>query len=158
VGAVLGARLASRRRLAPIIVAGIAVQALPYSVTAFVRMPAVGIGLQVLSGAGEILVDVIALVAIQREVPSERLSRVLSLLDVAVLLASAAGSVGVSRLLSTTPIEVALVVLGLGLTVVAVALSPLLVHADRAARAAAWCSPPAGGRILAEGCLVTAAG
>ena len=135
VGAVLGARLGTSSHLAPIIVGGIALQALPYAATVLTHAPAVGIGLQVLSGAGEIFVDVIALIAMQREVPAGRLSRVLSLLDMTVLLASAVGSVGISALLGALPYATALVVLGLGSIAVAVAVSPLLVRADRAAAA-----------------------
>ncbi len=136
VGGILGALLADRlsraKRLAPIIVGGVLVQSIPYALTAFTESAAVGIGLQVVSGVGMVLVDVVALTAIQREVSAGRLSRVLSLQDTIVLLASVLGSVGAAALLSAVPLEVSLVALGLGCSAMAIALSPLLVRTDRA--------------------------
>lgn len=137
IGAFVAERVSASKRFAPIMVAGVALQALPYAVTPLTDVAAVGIGLQVVSGIGMVLVDVLALTAIQREVAAGRLSRVLSLLDTTVLAASVLGSVGAAALLSAVPYEVSLLGLGLGCTVLAFALSPLLVRSDRKAAATA---------------------
>lgn len=137
VGALVADRLSRARRLAPIIVGGVVVQSIPYALTAFTDLAAIGIGLQVLSGIGMVVVDVVALTAIQREVAAGRLSRVLSLLDTVALLASVIGSIGAAALLSALPLEVSLVLLGGGFTLVALALAPVLVRTDRTSAAQA---------------------
>jgi MFS family permease len=136
-GALVADRLSRARRLAPIIAGGVVLQSIPYAITAFIHAGAVGVGLQVLSGVGMVIVDVVALTAIQREVAAGRLSRVLALLDTVVLLASVLGSVGSAALLSTVPLPTSLVVMGVGFTIVALALSPLLLRADRSSAAQA---------------------
>nr|WP_233255522.1 MFS transporter [Naasia lichenicola] len=135
IGAVVADRLSGARRLAPIIVGGVLVQAIPYALTAFTNVAAVGIGLQLLSGIGMVIVDVVALTAIQREVSAGLLSRVLSLQDTAALLASVIGSIGAAALLSSISIETALIAMGVGFSAVALALSPLLLRVDRASAA-----------------------
>lgn len=61
----LAERLSSRSRLAPVIVGGLLLQALPYALTAFTDVAAAGLLLQAVSGAGMVFVDVLALTAIQ---------------------------------------------------------------------------------------------
>ncbi|MBC7590841.1 MAG: MFS transporter, partial [Salinibacterium sp.] len=139
IGGIIGASVADRlsraRRLAPIIVGGLLIQSIPYALTAFTTVSAVGIGLQVVSGIGMVIVDVVALTAIQREIGSGQLSRVLSLQDTVALMASVLGTFTAAALLSALPIETSLIVMGSVFTVVALALSPLLVRTDRASAA-----------------------
>lgn len=132
IGATVADRLSRARRLAPIIVGGLLIQSIPYVLTAFTTLSVVGIGLQVVSGIGMVIVDVVALTAIQREVAAGQLSRVLSLQDTVALLASVLGTFTAAALLSALPIEISLIVMGSVFTVVALALSPLLVRTDRA--------------------------
>jgi len=131
VGATVADRLSSARRLAPVIVGGLLLQSLPFALTALTTSPVVGTVLQVASGVGMVFVDVLALTALQREVASGRLSRVLGLLDTIGLLATVIGSFGASLLFSALDYPSALIVLGLGVALVAVALSPLVVRTDR---------------------------
>lgn len=141
IGGIIGASVADRlsraRRLAPIIVGGLLIQSIPYVLTALTNVAAVGIGLLVVSGIGMVIVDVVALTAIQREVAAGQLSRVLSLQDTVALLASVLGTFTAAALLSALPIETSLVIMGSTFTIVALALSPLLMRTDRASAAQA---------------------
>jgi MFS family permease len=134
-GGVLGAgvadRLSAAQRLAPVIVGGLLLQAVPFALTALTASPVVGALLQVASGVGMVFVDVLALTALQREISSGQLSRVLGLFDTIGLLATVIGSFGASWLFSAVDYVPALLVLGLGVSVVAVLLAPLVVRTDR---------------------------
>lgn len=133
VSAALADRLSSSARLAPVIIGGILVQAVPFALTAFVSNAPVGFVLQVISGVGMIIVDVLALTALQRDMPREVLSRVLSLLDGAVFGATLAASFIFAAVFAQFGLRATLLVLGIGFPVVAVlGIGPLL-KADRRA-------------------------
>src|SRR6185437_671815 len=74
-GGVLGAglanRLSSASRLAPVIMGSLCLQALPFLVTVPVRSPALACALQVVSGVGMVIVDVLALTSLQRDLPGD---------------------------------------------------------------------------------------
>lgn len=131
VGAALADRLSAGHRVAPVILGAILVQAVPYALTPLAPNPVVGALLQAVSGTGMVVVDVLAVTAIQREVSAGRLSRVLGLLEMVGLLASVIGSFATSWLLSVLPYGTALVVLGAGVGTVALLCAPLLVRTDR---------------------------
>jgi MFS family permease len=131
ISAGLANRLSASRRLAPIIVGGIACQAVPFGLTAFVHTPVLGFGLQVVAGIGMIIVDVLAITALQRDMPRGVLGRVLSLLDVAVVLAILISSFVFALLLSAIDLHPALFVLGIGFPVVALLFIGPLIRADR---------------------------
>ncbi len=106
---------------------------MPFGLTAFVHTPAVGFTLQVVSGVGMILVDVLAITALQRDIPREVLSRVLSLLDMAVFAAILGASFLFAALYATVGLQTSLLVLGVGFPLAAVlGIGPLL-EADRRA-------------------------
>ncbi|MEY2453705.1 MAG: hypothetical protein QOD92_3279 [Acidimicrobiaceae bacterium] len=131
ISAGLANRLSASRRLAPIIVGGIACQAVPFGLTAFVHTPVLGFGLQVVAGVGMIIVDVLAITALQRDMPRGVLGRVLSLLDVAVVLAILISSFVFALLLSAIDLHPALFVLGIGFPAVAILFIGPLLRADR---------------------------
>ena len=81
----LANKLGSSSRLAPVILGSIALQSLPFAVTATVHAPVLAFILQVISGAGMIIVDVLAYTALQRDLPREVLGRVLGVFDAIVL-------------------------------------------------------------------------
>ena len=81
----LANKLGSSSRLAPVIFGSILLQALPFAVTATVHAPILAFTLQVISGAGMIVVDVLAYTALQRDLPREVLGRVLGVFDAIVL-------------------------------------------------------------------------
>ncbi|MEY2403023.1 MAG: hypothetical protein QOD38_574 [Acidimicrobiaceae bacterium] len=131
IAAGLANRLSASRRLAPIIVAGIACQAVPYGLTAFVHTPALGFVLQVVAGIGMIIVDVLAITALQRDMPRGVLGRVLSLLDVAVVLAILISSFVFALLLSRIDLHPSLFVLSIGFPAAAILCIGPLLRADR---------------------------
>jgi MFS family permease len=131
ISAGLANRLSAARRLAPIIVGGIACQAVPFGLTAFVHTPVLGFALQVVAGTGMIIVDVLAITALQRDMPRGVLGRVLSLLDVAVVLAILVSSFVFAILLSRIDLHPSLFVLGIGFPAVALLCIGPLLRADR---------------------------
>jgi MFS family permease len=124
-------RLSRSRRLAPVILGGIAFQAVPFALTAFVHSPPFGFGLQILSGMGMIVVDLLAITALQRDMPRGVLGRVLSLLDVAVLLATLLASFGFAIILNAIDLHASLYVLGFGFPAVALLCIRPMLRADR---------------------------
>jgi MFS family permease len=131
--AALADRLSRSTRLAPVIVGGIVLQAVPFAFTAAVHNAPAGFALQVASGVGMIIVDVLAITALQRDIPRDLLSRVLSLLDMAVFGATLAASFIFAAVFSTAGLQTALLVVGIGFPVAALlGIRPLLV-ADRRA-------------------------
>jgi hypothetical protein len=117
-----------------VILGGMLVLALPFAVLAAVRSPVLAFALQVVAGAGMIAIDVVALTALQRDLPRERLSRVLGLVDSLALGASLIGSFLAASLLATTSLSSALLAIGLGFSAIAVVCSRPLVTADRRSR------------------------
>ena len=95
-------RLAASRRLAPIIMAGVAGYCLPTALLAVITSPALAFLLEVLRGASTLVVDVLAITALQRSVPSEQLARVFG-----VFYAFMMGSIAVGTLI-TPPVVSAL--------------------------------------------------
>jgi len=140
-GGVLGAALANRlsgaARLAPVIMGSICLQALPFLLTIPVHSPVVACVLQVASGVGMIIVDVLAITSLQRDLPGDVLSRVLGILDTVVLAAILLASLGIGILLAHADVEVALIAVGAGIPALGLIGLPTLLRADRASAAAA---------------------
>src|SRR4051794_4055376 len=129
--AALADRLSRSPRLAPVIVGGILLQAVPFALTTVVHNPPVGFVLQVISGVGMIIVDVLAITALQRDIPRELLSRVLSIGDMAIFGATLAASFLFAAIFTTAGLHPSLLVVGIGFPLVALlGIRPLLV-ADR---------------------------
>lgn len=138
-GGVLGASVVNRvgasSRLAAVILGGILLLALPFAATAVVSAPVLGAGLQVVSGGGMVIVDVLTITALQRDLPRELLSRVLGIMQTAALGAALVASFAVAQLLRAAGLTPTLLVVGFGFSLIAIfALRPLL-RADRAAAA-----------------------
>ena len=137
VGAGLANRLSSTSRLAPVIMGSICVQALPFLITVPVHAPALAALLQVVSGVGMVVVDVLALTSLQRDLPGAVLGRVLGVFDTVVLAGIMLASVAVGVLLAHADVVVALVAIGIGIPAIALAGLPALLRADRTSAAAA---------------------
>ena len=103
VAAALANRLSAASRLAPIIVTSITLQAAPFAVTVLTHSPEVAFLLQVVSGVGMIIVDVLAITALQRDLARGVLSRVLGVLDAVILAATAAASFGTAAVFAARP-------------------------------------------------------
>jgi CRP-like cAMP-binding protein len=140
-GGVLGAglanRLSSSARLAPVIMGSISLQSLPFLATVPVRSPALACALQVVSGVGMVIVDVLALTSLQRDLPGDVLSRVLGVLDTLVLGGILLASLAVGVLLAHADLNVALIVVGIGIPAIGLIGLPTLLRADRSSAAVA---------------------
>ena len=139
-GAGLANRLSSASRLAPVIMGSICVQALPFLVTIPVitaRAPALAAVLQVVSGVGMVIVDVLALTSLQRDLPGEVLGRVWACSTRWCWPASCwpAGAAGV--LLAHAGVNVTLVAVGVGIPAIGLTGLPTLLRADRTSAAVA---------------------
>ena len=140
-GGVLGAglanRLSSAGRLAPVIMGSLCLQALPFLATVPVRSPALAAALQVASGVGMVIVDVLAVTSLQRDVPGDVLSRVLGIFETLILAGIMLASLGAGIVLAHASVNVALVVIGVGIPSLGLVGLPALLRADRASAAAA---------------------
>jgi MFS family permease len=140
-GGLLGAGLANRlsgvSRLAPVIMGSICLQALPFLLTVPVHSPALAAALQVLSGVGMIIVDVLAITSLQRDLPGDVLGRVLGIFGTVVLAAVLAASLATGVLLAHADVNVALVAVGVGIPALGLVGLPALLRADRTSAAVA---------------------
>lgn len=139
-GGVLGAVAVGRvdaPRLAPAILGGMLLLALPFAVTALTHSAVLGWALQVVSGSGMVVVDVLTLTALQRGLPNAVLSRVLGILETAALGAALVAGFLVAALLHAVGLTAALVVVGGGFAALALLGLPALTRADRRAAEAA---------------------
>jgi CRP-like cAMP-binding protein len=136
-GGVIAAGLANRAsastRLAPIIVGSLFLEALPFLFTVPVHWPVVAFLLQVCSGIGMIVVDVLALTSLQRDLPGAVLSRVLGVFDTLVLSAIVTASFAASGVYAASgkSLDTVLISIGVFFPVVALLGLPVLVRADR---------------------------
>jgi CRP-like cAMP-binding protein len=135
VAAGLANRLSALPRLAPVIAVSIAAQALPFAATTLVHSAAPAFALQIVSGVGMVIVDVLAITALQRDLDGGVMSRVLGAFDAIITAAVLIGSFAIAAVLSSQGVETALVVTGVGIPVLALFGLPLLVRGDRASAA-----------------------
>jgi Cyclic nucleotide-binding domain/Transmembrane secretion effector len=140
-GGLLGAGLANRlsgaSRLAPVIMGSICLQALPFLLTVPVHSPVLAGLLQVVSGVGMVIVDVLALTTLQRDLPGDVLGRVLGVFDTVVLAGILLASLAAGILLAHADVNVALIAVGVGIPVIGLAGLPVLLRADRTSAEAA---------------------
>jgi MFS family permease len=115
VGGVLGAglvdRLAGSPRLGRIIVAGMAVYCMPTAVLAFTHSPVLAMVVEAVRGAGTLVVDTLAITALQRSLPRDMVARVFGAFFTLVLAAISLGSLLTSRLLTAFSLESSLYLL-----------------------------------------------
>lgn len=128
-------RLASSPRLGVIITVGMAAYCLPTAALVWVHVPAVAFALQVLRGGGTLVVDVLAVTALQRALPSDAIAGVFGVLWALILAGISVGALITPPLLSAFGLHRVLVIYGVGLTVAALAAYPKLHSQDRAALA-----------------------
>jgi CRP-like cAMP-binding protein/predicted MFS family arabinose efflux permease len=141
VGGVAGAaavsRLARNRRLAPAILGGMAFYCLPTAVLVLVHQPAVAFVLQVVRGAGTLVVDTLAITALQRSAPREMVARVFGVFFALVLAAISLGALITPAVLGKTGLHTTLLIYGLGIPALCLLTLPRLLAMDRVAAAAA---------------------
>lgn len=134
-------RLAAGRLAAPVL-GGMLLLSLPFVATVWVREPVLGTALQVVAGAGMVIVDVLAITALQREMPRTVMGRVFGLLDTGVYTAMVLGTFATAALLEVTDLTTTLLILGVGFSVVSIAgIRPLVLSDRRSAAAVAALQP-----------------
>ncbi len=140
IGGVAGAtvvnRLASRPRLAAAILGGMAAYCLPTALLVTVHAAALGVVLQVVRGAGTLVVDTLAITALQRSVPKEMVARVFGVFFALVLGAISLGAL-VTPLLLHAGLHVAMLTYGFGIPALCLLALPRLLAMDRVAAARA---------------------
>ncbi len=132
-------RLARSPRLAPIILAGTALYCLPTALLAVIHSPELAFAVPVVRGGATLIVDVLAVTALQRAVPGEQLARVFGIFFAFVLGAVSLGALVAPALIGGLGLDGALLVLAFVPTALGLLGFPALVRIDRdtAARAAA---------------------
>jgi MFS family permease len=106
-------RLSRLSRLGPVILTGMVLFALPTAVLAVTHSPGLAFAVQILRGAATLVVDVMAITALQRSVPSDQLARVFGVFFAFVLGAIALGTVITPVLVSAFNLETALWIMAL---------------------------------------------
>ncbi len=117
-------RVASAKRLGAIIVLGMAVYCLPTAVLTIVHAPWIAFVLEVVRGAGTIVVDVLAITALQRLVKPDVVARVFGVFFAFVLAAIALGALLMPILLGLVGLETTLLIMGFALPALTVASYP----------------------------------
>jgi MFS family permease len=135
VGGVLAAaavnRLAGSRRLGKIILAGAIGYSLPTALLVVIHAPALAFVLEVFRGSSTLVVDVLAVTALQRAVASDQLARVFGVFFAFVLGAIALGTVLTPVIVSGFGLNAALWAMALGPAAFALAGYPALRAIDR---------------------------
>lgn len=130
VAAGLANKLAASSRVTAIIMASIALECVPLWVAVFVGAVPSAAVLQVLSGAGMVVVDVIAFTSLQRDLPREVLGRVLGSVDMVLLAGSIVTSIVASTVLSSVGLSWSLALVGLGFPALGLLGLPVLRRLD----------------------------
>jgi MFS family permease len=135
-GAVVVNRLAARTRLAGAILGGIALYCLPTALLVVVHQPTVAFLLQVVRGAGTLVVDTLAITALQRSAPKDMVARVFGAFFALVLGAISIGAL-VTPVLLRVGLHPTMLVYGAGIPALCLLALPPLLRADRVAAARA---------------------
>jgi MFS family permease len=132
-------RLAGGRRLAPIILAGTLGYCLPTALLTVIHSPVLAFAIQVVRGGATLVVDVLAVTALQRAVPGEQLARVFGVFFAFILGAISLGTLLTPIVVSAAGLDAGFVVMALAPSLLALLGFPALLAIDRAtaARAAA---------------------
>ncbi|HWC85007.1 MAG TPA: MFS transporter [Solirubrobacteraceae bacterium] len=104
-------KLAASRRLAPIIIAGVAGYCLPTALLTVITSPALAFVLEVVRGGSTLIVDVLAVTALQRSVASDQLARVFGVFFAFVLGAISLGTLITPPIVSGLGLDAALLTL-----------------------------------------------
>ncbi len=139
VGGLLAAPLvkpiSARARLGPSIITAMAVFCLPTLILLVVANPVVAFVVEVVRGGGTLVVDVLAMTALQRSLPKDKLARVFGAFFTFVLVAITLGAVLTPLLLGATDLNVTMALTG-GLVPLLCLLGwPALARMDQANQA-----------------------
>jgi MFS family permease len=125
--------LASSRRLAVVITAGAALYCLPTALLTVVHAPGLAFALQLVRGAATLIVDVLAVTALQRAVPEETLARVFGVFFAFVLGAISLGTLVTPLIVNALGLNAGLLIMAFVPAALALACFPTLLRLDHAA-------------------------
>ncbi len=128
-------RLERRPRLGPVILLGVAAYCLPTLAFLVIDQPVVGFVLQCIRGAGTLVVDVLAITALQRTLPTELLGRVFGAFNALCLLAILIGSTLMPIGIHVFGLDGVLWIVGLGIPLACLAGLPWLNRMDQQSQA-----------------------
>jgi hypothetical protein len=137
VGGVLAAgfvnRLASSRKLALVITAGAVLYCAPTALLTVIHSPTLAFALQIVRGGATLIVDVLAVTALQRAVPGDALARVFGVFFAFFLGAISLGTLITPPIVHNLSLDAALLIMAFVPAALALAGYPALVGLDRAA-------------------------
>jgi MFS family permease len=128
-------RLERLPRLSAIIVTGVVAYCVPTLLFLVVHQPLAGFAIQVVRGAGTLVVDVLAITALQRSLPNDVLGRVFGAFNTLVMLAILIGGAVTAPIVRWVGLDGSLWFAGLLIPLVGVAGLPALRRMDRTAAA-----------------------
>lgn len=131
-GAALVNRISAWPRLGTAILAGMAVYCLPTLLFLFVDHPVTAFFIVAVRGVGTIIVDVLAVTALQRSLPEDKLGRVFGAFFTFVLAAISLGAFLTPLALQTTSFDATLWMAGLGIPALCLLGWPVLRRMDDA--------------------------
>lgn len=124
-------RIAGSRRLAPIIIAGVAGYCLPTALLTTIHSPGVAFGLEIVRGASTLVVDVLAITSLQRAVPAAQLARVFGAFFAFILGAISLGTVITPAIVSLWGLNAGLLTMAFAPFVIGLIGYPALLAIDR---------------------------
>ena len=127
-------RIAASRRLGAIIVIGMAVYCLPTALLTVVHSPYVAFVLEVIRGGGTIVVDVLAITALQRLVSPDVVARVFGVFFALVLAAISLGALLMPILLGSVGLNTTLLIMGFAIPALTLAAYPWIRALDMTAQ------------------------
>jgi predicted MFS family arabinose efflux permease len=124
-------RLAASRRLAPTIIAGVAGYTLPTALLTVTHSPGLAIALEVIRGGSTLVVDVLAITALQRAVAPDQVARVFGVFYAVMIGAVALGTVATPIVVSAGGLDTGLLTMAFGPFALGVLGLPALLAVDR---------------------------
>jgi len=131
---VLVNRIAAVPRLGAIIVAGMCVYCLPTALLTLVPSPVIAALIQVVRGAGTLVVDVLAITALQRLVSPQIIARVFGVFFALVLAAVSLGALAAPLLLNSVGLTATLLIMGFVVPAISLVAYPWIRALDTRAQ------------------------
>lgn len=128
-------KLASSPRLALVIMLGLVGYCLPTAALTVVHEPVIAFLLQIIRGGSTLIVDVLAVIALQRSVPSEAMARVFGVFFAIVLGAISLGTLIMPLIVNAFGLDAALLIAAFGPILLGLPGFPALQKLDRRAAA-----------------------
>jgi CRP-like cAMP-binding protein len=129
-------KLAARARLAWVILAGVVGYTLPTALMTVIHSPVLAVLVQVVRGGSTLVVDVLALTALQRSTPKDQLGRVMGVFWAFIISAIALGTVVTPAISNAFGLDAGLWTMALAPGFVALLAVPALQRVDRETAAA----------------------